>query len=84
MRITYRRLRVLEAIAGAPGSPSSAVAHDAGINNAGQVSKLLARLRDAGLVEDASQAHGRGQAKRWRLTALGEGVWRELRGSEGP
>jgi AcrR family transcriptional regulator len=80
MRITHRRLLVLGAIAENPGASSRDVADKAGIENAGQASKLLARLVAFGLIENIAQGRGSGQAKAWRLTGLGQEVWRGLRG----
>jgi AcrR family transcriptional regulator len=77
IRITLRRLLVLGAIAHTPGLSSFEVAEEAGIKDKGQASKLLARLEDAGLIEDPAQGRS-GRPKAWRLTGLGVGVWRGL------
>lgn len=83
MRLTYRTLRVLAAIAelGGRGSdPSSReVADAAGVSDQGQMSKLLWRLQRAGLLANAAAHPGRGVPNAWRLTARGEQVERALR-----
>jgi AcrR family transcriptional regulator len=78
MRVTYRTARVLEGIAAHPGASNRMVAHYASIHDQGQVSKLLARLRRLGLV-DNGDGRGRGEANAWRLTETGEHVARSVR-----
>jgi AcrR family transcriptional regulator len=81
MRLTYRTVRVLAAIAQTPGASNRQIAHDAGIVDPGQVSKLLARLARLDLIENVNprRAHG---ANAWRLTARGACLQRatQLRG----
>ena len=83
MRITYRTLRVLSAVAalGERGSPPSnrEVAEGAGIADQGQMSKLLARLQRLGLWIENRRGRTaaepfRGERNRWALTARGERV----------
>lgn len=72
MRLTYRTIRVLAALASHPGSSNRQVADEAGIADQGQMSKLLARLQQFGLIENASaQVAGRGEPNAWMLTAKG-------------
>ncbi len=75
MRVTYRTMRVLAAIdeLGGRGSyPSNRqVGRAAGIEDQGQVSKLLARLKHIGLIENTGADRGKGAANAWRLTAQG-------------
>ncbi len=75
MRLTYRTVRVLLAIGeqGGRGShPSNRqVADDAGIRDQGQISKLLARLEQLGLIRNAGDAHAKGEANAWTLTQRG-------------
>jgi AcrR family transcriptional regulator/DNA-binding MarR family transcriptional regulator len=72
MRLTYRTVRVLLAIAEEPGASNRHVADTAGIVDQGQTSKLLRRLAHLGLVENAALADGqRGEPNAWRLTARG-------------
>jgi DNA-binding MarR family transcriptional regulator len=79
---TYRRLRVLAAIAelGRRGSgPSNReVADVAGIEDEGQTSRLLKRLEGLTLIENAGLGHTHGAPNSWWLTAQGEEVLREL------
>jgi AcrR family transcriptional regulator len=78
MRLTYRTVRVLLAIdeLGARGSPPSnrQVADHSGIRDQGQVSKLLARLRQLGLIESATGDRVKGEPNAWRLTRRGSEV----------
>lgn len=75
MRVTYRTMRVLAAIEvlGGRGSyPSNRqVGRAAGIEDQGQVSKLLARLKHIGLIENTGADRGKGAPNAWRLTAQG-------------
>jgi AcrR family transcriptional regulator len=74
LRLTYRTARVLQAIAGYPGASNREVAERAGIVDQGQVSKLLARLADAGVIVNRGEGTSRGAPNAWRLTELGERV----------
>jgi hypothetical protein len=73
MRLTYRTIRVLAAVAELGGRgchPSNrAVADAAGISDQGQISKLLARLQGLGLIESAGTTRGGPNA--WALTKKG-------------
>jgi hypothetical protein len=53
MRLTYRTVRVLLAIGQVPGASNREVAEAAGVEDQGQISKLLARLKTLGLIENA-------------------------------
>jgi AcrR family transcriptional regulator len=79
MRFTYRTVRVLTAIADAPGASNRQVAEDAGIVDQGQMSKLLARLTRLGLIDNDNPRRIAGCANAWRLTARGEQVQRATR-----
>ena len=79
MRLTYRTMRVLDAVAslGGRGSyPSNrAIANAAGIVDQGQISKLLMRLRKLGLLENnRTDAAVKGEPNAWSLTAKGRQV----------
>ncbi len=80
MRLTYRTVRVLLAIAelGAHGSPPSnrEIGVAAGISDQGQISKLLSRLKKLGLVENADPGQVRGPSNAWALTEKGTEVER--------
>jgi AcrR family transcriptional regulator len=78
MRLTYRTMRVLAAIAAHPGGSNRVVARGAGVDDQGQISKLLMRLRKLGLVENRG-APVKGEANAWFLSATGEQVERLLR-----
>lgn len=72
MRLTYRTMRVLSAIATHPGSSNRAIADAAGISDQGQTSKLLRRLLALGLIENAGPGRvARGEPNSWQLTAKG-------------
>jgi AcrR family transcriptional regulator/DNA-binding MarR family transcriptional regulator len=73
MRLTYRTVRVLLAVAEGPGSSNRKLADAAGVSDPGQISKLLGRLHKLGLVENAKGASGRGEPNAWTLTEAG---WR--------
>lgn len=73
MRLTYRTVRVLLAIATQPGASNRHVADAAGIVDQGQTSKLLRRLQHLGLIENAVLHDSqRGEPNAWRLTPRGQ------------
>jgi AcrR family transcriptional regulator len=73
MRLTYRTVRVLLAIAHEPGASNRHVGEVAGIVDQGQASKLLRRLAHLGLIENVAFGDGqRGEPNAWTLTARGE------------
>jgi AcrR family transcriptional regulator len=74
MRLTYRTVRVLLAIASTPAPSNREVATAAGITDQGQISKLLARLQSLGLIEKTSGDHTRGERNAWSLTSKGHDV----------
>lgn len=74
MRLTYRTVRVLRAIAANPSASNREVSTAAGISDQGQISKLLARLRKLGLISNTGRAGGgfvRGEPNAWTLTDTG-------------
>ncbi len=76
MRLTYRTVRVLTAIAVNPDATNSRIADAAAIVDQGQISKLLARLARLGLAENTRPGRvGRGE-NAWRLTELGARIQR--------
>jgi DNA-binding MarR family transcriptional regulator len=79
MRLTYRTARILEGIAEHPGSSNRQAAERAGIADAGQVSKLLARLERLGLLANRGSGRVKGEPNVWVLTAKGEAVTRSIR-----
>jgi AcrR family transcriptional regulator len=77
MRLTYRTVRVLMAIAAlggrGPGPSNRVVADAAEVTDQGQMSKLLARLQQIGLIDNAGGGAARGEPNAWTLTEKG---WR--------
>lgn len=71
MRLTYRTVRVLMAIAVNPGSSNRIVADTAEVTDQGQMSKLLARLHDIGLIQNTGGGASRGEPNAWTLTDKG-------------
>jgi AcrR family transcriptional regulator/DNA-binding MarR family transcriptional regulator len=71
MRLTYRTVRVLMAIAAHPGSSNRVIADTAEVTDQGQMSKLLARLHDIGLIENTGGGATRGEPNAWTLTEKG-------------
>ena len=84
MRLTYRTMRVLAAVAelSVEGGPPSnrAVGEHAGIGDQGQASKLLARLHKLGLIENQGGDPARGEPNAWMLTPTGEQVYDSIAG----
>lgn len=83
MRLTYRTVRVLMAISASPGASNREVGVGAGIDDQGQISKLLSRLDKLGLVENSAAGLLRGAPNAWSLTKKGFEVER-LIGGESP
>jgi AcrR family transcriptional regulator/DNA-binding MarR family transcriptional regulator len=79
MRLTYRTLRVLSVLAQQPGASNRAVAEQAGVSDQGQVSKLLMRLSNLGLIENSGDGHTKGAPNAWRLTPRGQDVENAIR-----
>jgi len=73
LRLTARTLRVLAAIGQHPRSSNRRIGALAGIDDQGQMSKLLQRLKAQGLVVNESEATRRhqGAPNAWVLTARG-------------
>jgi AcrR family transcriptional regulator len=82
MRLTYRTVRVLLAIAdlGGRGSDPSnrRVGSAAGIADPGQISKLLARLHALGLIANTGGDHSKGEPNAWSLTPRGRDITQTL------
>jgi DNA-binding MarR family transcriptional regulator len=87
MRLTYRTVRVLLAIAvlGGRGSNPSGrqVADASGVADQGQMSKLLTRLQNLGLIHNSASGRGKGEPNAWALTPKGEDVERAIRAQTG-
>ncbi len=80
MRVTYRTVRVLYAIAQTPGASNRMVSFDAGVIDQGQISKLLSRLENLGLIENTRDSYDTRGHNAWCLTELGARVQRATRG----
>jgi AcrR family transcriptional regulator len=74
MRLTYRTLRVLTAIAANPSASNRIVAERAGVSDQGQISKLLARLEHLGLAQNTGKGQVKGEPNAWALTLRGREV----------
>lgn len=79
MRLTYRTVRALMATAEHPGASNRLIADTAEIADQGQVSKLLGRLKRAGLVTNAGLGAGTGAPNAWTLTPSGRQVTDSIR-----
>ena len=71
LRLTYRTVRVLVAIADRPGASNRQVADAVEIKDQGQISKLLTRLQRAGMVTNKGFTQGKGAPNSWELTDTG-------------
>jgi hypothetical protein len=78
MRLTYRTVRVLVAIAGQPGASNRAVATAADVADQGQISKLLARLEHLEVIHNEGDGEP-GGPNAWKLTARGREIERAIR-----
>jgi AcrR family transcriptional regulator len=72
MRITYRTIRVLAAVAAQPGLSNTRASEHAGIKDQGQISKLLGRLAHLGLIENRADGRVKGGCNAWHLTPHGQ------------
>jgi AcrR family transcriptional regulator/DNA-binding MarR family transcriptional regulator len=77
MRLTYRTIQVLRAIAEHPGTSNRQVGRVAGVDDPGQISKLLARLRKIGLIENTAPLV-KGAPNAWALTGKGAEVQKTI------
>jgi AcrR family transcriptional regulator len=78
MRLTYRTIRALQAVATSPGSSNRLIGDASGIADQGQISKLLGRHEKLGLIENAGRDKTRGEPNAWALTRRGEEVHQAL------
>jgi AcrR family transcriptional regulator len=74
MRLTYRTVRVLLAIAQTPDASNRQLADAAGVADQGQISKLLSRLQALGLIRNTGAGPARGEPNAWQLTGKGQQV----------
>jgi AcrR family transcriptional regulator len=70
VKLTERTCSVLASVGENPGANNRQVAAGAGVDNEPQISRLLARLQEHGLVENRSDGTA-GLPKAWWLTASG-------------
>jgi AcrR family transcriptional regulator len=78
MRLTYRTVRVLTALAAQPGASNREIATGAGISDQGQISKLLHRLSTLGLIHNTTP-DTKGHPNAWTLTGHGAQIEQNLR-----
>jgi AcrR family transcriptional regulator len=78
MRLTYRTATVIECIEEHPGISNRQVGDRAGIQDQGQISKLLSRLERLDLVANTGLGHSKGEPNAWKLTSTGRRVAREI------
>ena len=72
-RLTVRSQTVLAVVGADPGLNNQRVSERAGIADQGQISRLMVRLAEQGLLENTGE-HRQGRSKAWRLTPEGEDV----------
>ncbi len=78
MRLTYRTMCVLTTLANNPGSSNRDVGLTSGIQDQGQISKLLTRLQKLGLIENTGAGRARGAPNAWMLTHKGQEIQRAI------
>jgi hypothetical protein len=69
-----RTVLALRAIASAPGLGTRAVGRAVGIDNSGQISGLLRRFEQRGLIENASSRQAKSGQRAWFLTPYGHRI----------
>jgi DNA-binding MarR family transcriptional regulator len=79
MRLTYRTVRVLMALAECPGASNRELAECSDIADQGQISKLLTRLARLGLVTNVGEGQEKGMSNSWHLTDRGAQIERATR-----
>ena len=79
IRLTHRTMAVLATISNEPGLSNLEISERVGINDQGQISKLLARLSQRELTVNAAAGEPRGGANEWRLTSRGEEIQAAIR-----
>jgi AcrR family transcriptional regulator len=79
MRLTYRTIRVLMAVAEHPEGSNRVIGERAGIKDQGQISKLLGRLQRLQLIRNAGLGPGQGAPNSWALTDNGRQLTKSVR-----
>jgi DNA-binding MarR family transcriptional regulator len=74
MRLTYRTVRVLMAVAAHPGCSNREIGLAADMQDQGQISKLLTRLAKLDLIENGPAGRARGAPNAWGLTEKGQEI----------
>lgn len=74
LRLSYRTVRVLVAIADNPGASNRLIGDTAEVKDQGQISKLLTRLERAGMIVNTGVTPGKGAPNSWGLTPSGQQV----------
>jgi AcrR family transcriptional regulator len=82
MRLTYRTVCVLQSIAANPGCSNRTIGLEAGMEDQGQISKLLARLQRLGLIHNTRPPTARGAPNAWGLTQAGWNVQHAIAGKD--
>jgi AcrR family transcriptional regulator/DNA-binding MarR family transcriptional regulator len=72
-RLTVRSQMVLTVVGECPGLSNRRVSELAGISDQGQISRLMIRLAEQGLLKDTG-GHAQGNSKAWRLTREGQDI----------
>jgi AcrR family transcriptional regulator len=80
MRLTYRTVRVLTSVAEHPGASNRDIGLGAGMEDQGQISKLLARLQRLQLIHNIRSQNARGAPNAWSLTEQGWNIQRAITG----
>jgi AcrR family transcriptional regulator/DNA-binding MarR family transcriptional regulator len=78
LRLTYRTVRVLMAIAQQPGASNRRIGELAGVVDQGQISKLLHRLERGGLIENTGAHASKGMPNAWMATEKGHAIQRAI------
>jgi AcrR family transcriptional regulator len=79
LRLTYRTVRVLMAVAEHAGASNREIGDLAEIRDQGQISKLLNRLKRAGLIDSGGIGPGQGAPNAWTQTATGRQMTDSIR-----
>ena len=81
LRRAPRRTGALLHIATHPEASNREIAEGIGIADDAQISRLLARMRDLGLIRNHARAGNHGGANAWQLTAEGRRLISAVKGS---
>jgi AcrR family transcriptional regulator/DNA-binding MarR family transcriptional regulator len=73
-RLTIRTQMALAAVGGRPGLNNREVSEIIGLADQSQISRMMKRLQEQGLIENVQGHNTKRQVRAWRLTADGEAV----------